>query len=173
MQGVISIGTNNPGNSGNDATRFYRDVFYGLLAACMNRGFVTPVRCSCTVYRRLFYARKDGVSKMELDREKYLELIIGSKAPEMLTTWQAEILIGVALHRAAAVAIRCEDKHIAAEIVKEITDLDLMSWEKFIPTAADGEDCHQWNDAITVKRHYFPSMILAEEEREIPAKFAD
>lgn len=96
---------------------------------------------------------------MELDREKYLELIIGREAPGMLTTWQAEVLIGVALHRAAAVAIRCGDKDIAAEIVKGIIDLDLMPWMEFIPTAADGEDYRQWNDAITVKRHYFPKLI--------------
>jgi hypothetical protein len=117
-----------------------------------------------------FTARKDGVSKMELDREKYLELIIGKEAPGMLTTWQAEVLIGVALHRAAAVAIRSGDKYIAAEIVKEIIDLDLMPWTKFIPTTADGDDCQQWIDAITVKRHYFPDLILQEEKPYIHAE---
>lgn len=106
------------------------------------------------------------VFQMEQDRQEYLKSIIGSRPPEMLTTWEAEILIGVALHRAAAVAIRSGDKYIAAEMVKELIDLDLMPWREFIPTAADGDDCRQWYDAITVKRHYFPEMILADEKRE-------
>ena len=73
------------------------------------------------------------------------------KPDDLLTGWQAELLLAVMFDRIAAAILRSAEAEAVLAIMQEITPLASLRWDCFTPTPSDGDNWRQWREA-TAKR---------------------
>lgn len=81
----------------------------------------------------------------------------------MFTSWQVELLLSTAVDRLTVELLHKADAETVLAMMEEINLIKEQLPEVFTP-APGTPDYQQWQDAVTVKAHYFPELLTPEEK---------